>query len=246
MARYPLSCCDPVIIGRHIDQFGPEHSEVWSGSGTLMNLRGRDLLVTMHHNLEIYREKHKEDPRTIFQFSSLSFDPLERLISDSEGLDLCVIDVTGLPIHRPAVPEFDLPALRVFRPSAWPPSEVKAGDVVFFADWPGAYREQFDDGRELLHYGSSFIGIPVTGGGGDQFNCRFDRSNWQVGGGGRSSVDDREMGGFSGCPVFRDSQTGVLKDCDLVGFVKEYNENYDLLIASSAINVTEDGALSSP
>jgi len=243
MAAYPFRFCDPVIVGRHVDLVGSGAAAVWGGSGTMILLGGRVCLATSLHNLEYYEKKFKEDNSTLFQFSNVAFDPLDRVISRSNTLDLCTIDLTGLAIERPAIPDFGLPALRPLTPAAWPPREVQLGERVFFAGWPGAYRQIRDGGRELLHNGSSFIGIPVTGFGGDQFSCKFDRSTW-IAGGLNADINDNELGGFSGCPIFREPDTGAVEDSELVGFVKEYSEAFDQLIATNAAFLEPNATLS--
>jgi hypothetical protein len=62
---------------------------------------------------------------------------------------------------------------------------------------------------------------------------------------GNGRLDLRPLGGLSGGPVFV-WRRGVIARAELIGFIKEYQENLDLLYVRRANCITVDGILVRP
>jgi hypothetical protein len=173
---------------------------VRNATGTLVNFFGRERLVTMKHVLDAYRAKKAEDPRTVFAFGGLEFDPIAIVVAESEKSDLAVLDTSGARFSRDAP---HLPTLSYFTPTTWPPGEVAIGDKVFLGGWPESYRQVRDEGREVFSKPESLVGIVVTDLQTDHFVCTLDRSNWsQSREGDPAYLNEPSGSGFSGSPVF--------------------------------------------
>jgi hypothetical protein len=244
LVSYPALFCDPIIIGLHIDQVGPDAADVRSATGTLVRIGERNLLVTCHHVIEAYRRSYIEDDRTIFQFLDQVFDPLAILIDEDERRDIATLDFSGFAISRPPVGDVRLPHdIQVCSTGQRMAHEVRNGEIVFFGGWPEVRRTQIDGGRELSHQFFGFAGIPVTGAFEGRFTCSFDRTEWEsvYGPTEDPNVQERQLSGLSGGPVFRDRGNQI--NFDLVGFITAYSPTYDLLNVSSIENIRSDGGL---
>jgi hypothetical protein len=236
-SQYSVTFCNPLVIGYAPQSANEEGSVVGSGSGTLLRVGGKEVLVTMRHILEIYRNAHGVDDRIGMHFGGLSFEP--RIVDESAATDLAVLEVKGLPFER-ADPDF--PPLRFLEPTRWPADDAEEGDTVFIGGWPEAYRNIRDGGAELHFEKYDTIVATVTGAFYDRFTCLFDRGEWSSRFSDRAYEQDRRMSGKSGGPVFRETRGKVLT-FDLVGFVKEHDPETDVLVVSSASNIRSDGTL---
>ncbi len=241
LSHFVFSFCNPIIIGRHPDVVGDENALVFNATGTLVAFSGKPRLVTMKHVLDVYRTKKAEDPRTVFAFGGLEFDPLAVLVAESEDADLAVLDTSGARFERDAPL---LPALAYFTPGPWPPATVAVGDKVFLGGWPEDYRELRDGGRDVFSKPESLVGIIVTEVQANQFICTLDRSNWsQSRDRGPQYLNEPIGSGFSGSPVFRETMSGAIFIPELVGFLKGAWTAFDSVVISHAHAITEDGAL---
>lgn len=238
LAQFATTFAVPILIRARNNSYEPT---ITSGTGLLLRIGDRRLLVTAQHVLMQYRNERVRDAATLFDLGEIAIDPIRRLVSDEATTDLATINLDDItPPHRPP-PQ---PGPEFFTPSSWPGSDVNEGDRVFFASWPSAYRRVSESGLDVFLGHDAIMNVPVTGISEHEFRITFDRSNWQAAPNSEKPPDfvmDRRLGGFSGAGVFRISPKG---ECpDLVGFVKQYLEATDTVICSPVTKLRSDGTL---
>lgn len=237
VARYSATFCGPVVIGYPPRATGEDGRLVGNASGTLLNIGGRDLLITNQHVLEIFRKELASDERIGLHFFGRKLVPT--IVDESTSCDLAVLDVRGMQFERD---DPDFPPFEFFKPAQWPTDDAQEGDIVYIGGWPEIHREERDGGAEL-HFGKFDVVIAhVTGAFYDKFTCKFDRSRWTSRHGDTSYEQDRRMSGMSGGPIFREKKAAVLT-IELVGFVMEHDPDLDVLKATSASNIRSDCTL---
>jgi hypothetical protein len=213
-----------------------------SASGALIYFRGVPFLLTSWHVLETYRTFSRER-QTQFYFADCAIDPVARLFMENDEVDLAVIDASNLHIRRDRARLLGVPDVQPHRPSQWPPPPPQAGDNVFFAGWPEVGRTIDIANMEATFQPYGYVGATVRDVTRHIFTVEFERDQFRgvTGLETRAQLEERQLSGLSGTPIFRDtSGTGGLVP-ELIGFVKEYSENWDLMIATSALNVRADG-----
>lgn len=217
-------------------------TEFYSASGALIDFGGRPCLVTNKHVVDFYRAQIALRP-TVFEFAGARLDPLARLYSENDLVDLAVLRLDGLRIdvHR----DGGVPRLELFKRKKWPPQPPRAGDRVFFAGWPEVGRSVDVEEREVSFRPYSWIGMEIRNAGYDQFSILFERDKFQgvTGWETPDQLAERNLSGLSGSPIFRDPSTDGRLAADLIGFVKQYNPDLDYLVATSALNLRGDGKI---
>jgi hypothetical protein len=214
-----------------------------SASGTLIRLSGVPVLVTNWHVVEAYR-KFAAQRETQFFFADTAIDPVERLHSESQELDLAVLLAYRLRIRADRNAPAGVPHIRVYEPTQWPPAPPQPGDSVFFAGWPEVGRSVDFANMEATFQPYAYVGATIQEATADKFTIQFDRARfWGVTGlETQEQLEERQLSGLSGGPIFRDmSASGRMHE--LVGFITEYGVNWDLLIATSALNIRPDGRI---
>lgn len=214
-----------------------------SASGALIRLSGVPLLVTNWHVIEAYRGLAAQQ-ETQFFFGDTAFDPIARLHSESEDLDLAVLLAYNLKVRAARNQPAGVPHIRVYEPTQWPPAPPRAGDSVFFAGWPEVGRSVDIENMEAAFRPHAYVGAmiqEVTEGG---FTIPFDPSTFR-GVTGRETEEqlrESDLSGLSGGPVFRD-MSAFGRPPELVGFIKEHARTWGLMIATSALHIRADGQI---
>lgn len=71
---------------------------IGNASGTLLNIGGRDLLITNQHVSEIFRNELGSDERIALHFFGRKLVPT--ILDESTACDLAVLDVRGMHFER--------------------------------------------------------------------------------------------------------------------------------------------------
>jgi hypothetical protein len=230
LAGYPTKFAHPVYLGE-----SPHDSEVAalaSGIGVFIRLGSRLVGVTCQHVLASFREKRKGNDRAIFAFGQLVIDAESLVLDESEKLDLVTFDLTGLSGRLSDQG-------RSVEPTQWPPGEISEGEAVAFAGFPGEWREQPARGEMEFHSFASGAS-PIRSVHPTYFYTQLEMDSAIRAGVGRPDLGP--LGGLSGAPVFA-WQRGALLTAELVGFVKEYLKEYDLLYIRRSTCIAPDGTL---
>lgn len=230
LSRYPVRFAHPVFLGE--SPHSSYRAELASGTGVLIRLAQSLIGVTCEHVLADFRRRRKLNPRTIFSFGRLPIDAEGRLIDEDTTVDLATFDLTEL--------SGDLDDQgRTVEPRTWPPGDFADDDVIAFAGFPGRWREQPGQGG-LTFYSFSSGASPVTSVGPAHLYTRIEIDKVLRAGVGRLNLGP--LGGLSGGPVFV-WRRGLIATAELIGFIKEYQENLDLLLIRRATCIAADGTL---
>jgi hypothetical protein len=200
-----------------------------NGTVSLVKLDGHYLGVTCKHVLDAYRVAvDRETGRTVFQIGGCIIDPLPNLVSESSAYDLVSISLDGY------IGKQDLRASDFTEPPTWPPGDIEVGSFVTFGGFPGEWRSQAES-REVEFGSFSSGGSEVHSVHEDYFYARIEMELCV------DLLTDNKavpnLGGLSGGPVF----AWRALYCELVGFMQEYSQDYDLLYIRKAGVMNADG-----
>lgn len=230
MAKYPMQFCRPVFFGQ-----SPHFSyaaALNSGTATFVKLEGRFLAVTCHHVLEAYR-RARTAAETVFQIGEVLLDPEGYLVSEDRDRDLTVIELT-----RFVGCSSDLTEAMFVQPIVWPPQAVSVTDILCLGGYPGVWREQMTLGHLRFHTFSTGTG-EILSVDGEKIVTTIQLQD---------SIIQNEhgrvqgsLGGLSGGPVFAWRKTPLLV-AELVGFIYEYQESFDLMFVRKASVMASNGS----
>ncbi len=231
ISKYAVRFATPVFFGE--SPYSSYAASLSNGTASLLRLQNRFLGVTCHHVLDGYR-RFKAAQDTFFQLGPVRMDPQKHLISEDRNRDLAVVDLT------PFVGKVgDLTEANFVQPTTWPPRDVSKNDVLCLAGFPGIWRLQKDLGHLRFYSFSSGTG-KVLSVRDDEIvttvqiqECISQINDGKVWG---------SLGGLSGGPVFAWRKTPILV-AELVGFIYEYQESFDLMLVRAARVMRDDGTL---
>jgi hypothetical protein len=231
LRKYAVRLAQPVFFGE--SPRNTYSADLLNGSGCFVLLGQRLVGVTCHHVLEGFRRK-RQQITTVFQFGPLRLDPEIHLLSESQNLDLATFDFTAFL----DAPQNGVPRSACIEPRQWPPQEVTSDDVLALAGYPGIWRDQVD---HLRFYSFSHGATGVEGLGESHMVTRL-RLDECIKTELATGLILGSIGGMSGGPVFAWRKTPILV-ADLVGFVTEYQEAFDLMYIRKACCVSIEGLL---
>jgi hypothetical protein len=190
----------------------------------------RKIAVTANHVYSEYLRNKQANPDLVCQFGGTPFSPEGRLIDRSASLDVATFDVSDVAIGMSGGSFHSTPK--------WPTEEAKEGDVLLLGGYPGRLREEGEVTAELPF--QWFIGAASSV---SPFNValHLDLANLHQP---LSPLEtlNRDLGGMSGGPVFR-FVSSPIERLEVVGFIYEYQEGYELMLARPSNCLREDGTL---
>jgi len=228
LATLPLISARPVWYGD-----SPQTSrepQMRNATVTLLELDGLFLAVTCEHVISSFEGFRDANPAAVFGVHRTQIDVDSCIRARSRSLDLVTLDVT------PYVQAGLLEDSSFHRPPVWPPSPVSEKDVIAVAGFPGIWRKHKDIGHFQFFTFSSGAG-EVTSVREDYLYTRFRLDDCIIAA--RDGLVASDLGGLSGGPVWAWRPLHL----ELVGFVKEYQPDYDLLYVRRALVVSRDGTL---
>lgn len=232
MAEFPLQFAAPVFFADIPAK--DEQPKANNGTITLIKFGERLLGVTCFHVLNEYRKQLAQDPSRVFQIGNVRLAPFDRLIDESEDIDLATLDLTGLEASKIMADR----ELNYFEPSRWPPNPVLAGEFVALAGFPAVWREH--PGHRKVSFVSFSLGATkvadVT-----QRNivCLLEREHWIQSLGPCMPADLMKSPGLSGGPIFKWAGLAA----DLVGFIYECSASDDYLLIRPSRFICKDGTI---
>jgi hypothetical protein len=90
ITKFPLRFAKPAFFGNRPTKQEPQN--INHGTVTLLELKGRPIALTCSHVLGAYHEMHA-NPNAIFQIGDVEFNPLERIIDESESSNFSTNDL---------------------------------------------------------------------------------------------------------------------------------------------------------
>jgi hypothetical protein len=196
------------------------------GNISLLKMGGRQFGITNYHVVEGFRQRKAAGKPLFCQIGNVPIDPMDRLHSCSEAVDLAILDLSkvdaaGIRGTR------DIPC-QFHEPDGWPPRMPQEGDFALLGGFPVTKRTEL----ELRHFefGSFSSGATlIYSVQPDVITCRIEIDECVI------SLDRdgkglEDLPGISGSPVMVAGE----RDCgiivfDLIGVVFEHSMSWDVL-----------------
>lgn len=212
-----------------------------NGSGFLLNLGERNILVTAAHVYEGYQRDKIHNSNLKIAVGDLPFDLEERLI---DCLGSKILDIATFRIYDEEIRK--LGKHICYGAASWPPNAVLESQSIFFGGYPGV--ERLKVGPQAYDYGLYVALTPVSSSSERHFACSFERDNWLDTFGKGLPPPDFEMGGMSGGPAFLFKESdGKVITWDLVGIVyNATNSMGEIVLFHHAKYIRPDGFLTAP
>ena len=208
-----------IILGARPSRGGA----IQTASGIFVELRDRFFFLTARHVLDDYDRLRKHNPDLLAHLGQTQFNPHERLVYRDDDADLAFLQVSEQETA-------DL-GRWIYKPMDWPPAAPEVGDLVDIVGYPGVIRVH--QGEKQFHFRGFRTQSEVTNINDRQFSCQFDREQW-VELGESGGLDERNLGGVSGGPVFVFNKMVPR----LVGLVAEHHPELDIMFIGRLDRVT--------
>lgn len=212
-----------------------------NGTAFLLDCGQGPFVVTAAHVYEGYLQD-LEKQRVLCWLSTLPF-PLEKKVICHLGHR--VIDIATFRIDSSHVDEIQECGKRVLvAHECWPPRNVKEGDGVVFAGFPG--HERLELGELECEFGLYSALTLVSSSSARHFGCAFDRSEWIDTMGNGLPEEGFDLGGISGCPVLALKKVDPPGDWSLSLAGVAYNSSVgigEILLVHHASAIRPDGQL---
>jgi len=235
MGKFPLRFARPLFFGEKPSKGKP--ITINNGTITFVKLEEHSIGITCFHVIDTYKQINN-DGNCIFQIGHLEFDPLERIIDESPGMDLVTIDLNGLDVTNST--NGTAIGSEFFVPSNWPPKEIDSTNYVAFGGFPGEWR-QYPSWNEIVFDSWSSGASKVSSVRDQYFICQFEREFWveSFNYHDHHGLDLKKLGGLSGGPVF------ILRSIywELVGIIYEFSEKFDLMYVRPTNLIRENGTI---
>jgi hypothetical protein len=196
--------------------------------------------ITNYHVIQGYRSRVHAGQEILCQIGNVEIDPVARLVSESEGLDLAVLDLTGIDAQA-IRPDSEIPC-QFHVPRQWPPDGVERGHFAMWGGFPGRQRKEV--GSAHFEFGTA------SSGASELVSVQTDvltlelRLEMYVKNFGSGEQDFADLPGISGSPVMfaRDLPSGIAV-IDLVGIIFEQRREYEVLRVRPTSLINADGTI---
>ena len=196
------------------------------GNISLLKMDGRQFGVTNYHVVEHFRQRKAEGEPLFCQIGNVPIDPMVRLHSFSEAMDLAILDLS----------EVDAASIRgtkdilcqFHEPDVWPPQMPQRGDFALLGGFPVTKRTEL--GPRHFEFGSFSSGATLIDSvQPDVITCRIEIDKCVISFD-RDGKGLEDLPGISGSPVMvaRERDSGIIV-FDLIGVVFEHSMNWDAL-----------------
>lgn len=187
--------------------------------------------VTADHVYEQYQVDKDRCASFGCQFGGATVEPEKWLIDRNQKADLATFHIPDV-ILAPAT-------LYPHHPVQWPTEPVHEREAVIYGGYPGSLREEKEVTVE-----SPFqtLASAVTSVSPDKMGLYLDLANlhWPFHEGEQINA---KLGGMSGGGVYRVIEGKPLDRIELVGFIYEHSETFDLMFARHAKFIAADGTI---
>lgn len=208
-----------------------KHFILHNGTVCFLNTGSRLIAISADHVYAAYLADKARYPDLGCQFGGATFTPEEYLIDRDTALDLATFDFPELLIA---------PAGAIAHyPVTWPTPLVQKREVVLLGGYPGNLREEKVTIAEIPF---QTFALPVTDVLPDHMILHLDLPNVHWPFHEEQAINDRFYGA-SGGPVFRCIEAAPIDRLELVGFIFEYSESFDIVRATHASKVASDGRI---
>lgn len=165
------------------------------------------------------------------QFGGATVEPEKWLIDRHSKADLATFRIPDVILA--------LASLHPHHPVRWPTEAVHEREVVIYGGYPGALREER---TATVESPFQTIASAVTSASQSQMGLYLDLENlhWPFHEGEKINA---RLGGMSGGGVYRMIEAKPVDRIELVGFIYEHSESFDLMFARHARFVAADGSI---
>ena len=202
-----------------------------NGTVCFLQTSKRLIAVTARHVFEEYRKAKAEQPDIRCQFGGVTTEPEDRLIAESEYLDLVTFDISEVVVAASGCSPHT--------PLLWPTREVTVGDTLLYGGYPGSLRAEHEVTADFPFQWFAWAPISVTP---ENIKLHIDLENFHQPLQG-ANVPNIELGGMSGGPVFRLVPAPPIERLELVGFIYESQPTLSLVFARPSHYITEQGEI---
>ena len=228
LRKIAMGCCIPFWWhGARADgSYGIFHN----GTLCLVNTGTRQFGVTASHVYKQYICDKTSNETIVCQFGSSTILPEEYLIEYSEEQDIVTFELSDIIIGATGA--------SAHHSLAWPPEPLQEGEVIIVGGYPGILRTERPTTADIPFqwFAQAITSVsPINLG----LHLNLQSLHWLN----RDERFNPVLGGMSGGPVFRLISTPIER-LELVGFIYEYQENFELMLARPASCVCVDGSLS--
>ena len=203
-----------------------------NGSVCFVDTGAKLIAVTANHVLEKYLSDKASHRDLAAQFGSSTVEPERYVIDRSSSLDLVTFEMPSVLVAATGA--------RPHVPPAWPPSNQQSGDIVMFGGYPGSLRTEGETTADMsfqIITGVTKNVSPVNIG----MEANFAKIHWPNHDSAKFNI---LVGGMSGGPVFK-FHNSPIEHMLLAGFIYEYHQSYELLLARPASCIDKDGRIAS-
>ena len=204
-----------------------------NGTVCFLQTPKRLIAVTARHVFNEYCSAKIDQPDIRCQFGGTTTEPEDRLIAESEYLDLATFAVSPVVVAASGASPHT--------PLHWPTREVSAGEALLYGGYPGSLRVEHEATADLPFQWFAGAPISVTP---ENVKLHIDLANFHQPLRG-ASIPNVELGGMSGGPVFRLVLAPPIERLELVGFIYESQPSLSLVYARPSHYITEHGQVSS-
>lgn len=205
------------------DQDGNDHN----GTMTILETPSCLLGITNSHVADAIIDS-ASIPDSNLKVGSAPFEP-SRLIAKHKELDLATFELPR--VYLPATGQYSATV------TEWPPRIPNEGDVLFMGGFPAIYRVNLGNSVEFQF--AWFAGKANSSRPGN-IGIVLDIEN------SISLSEDRmppniNLGGWSGGPVFRATESGFIERIELVGIIYQYHQGFEIAFAHTLESLNADG-----
>jgi hypothetical protein len=208
-------------------------SQITNGSIFFLDCGEGIFAVTADHVCQGYLKRKASTPRLVCQIGKIPFEPETRLIDRDDELDIATfrVDEKELVVDGKAA----------HKPSSWPPKPPDLEKGVFFAGFPGIYRNQLSPlSVEWRLYSGIATATSITD---EYITCRIDRSDIVDTIGVGLPPEKQQLGGLSGAALWTLVETSIFS-WRLGGIIYQYNPEFEIFRAKRPDRLKSNGQLS--
>lgn len=207
----------------------PITGRIEGGSICFVHTGSTLLGVTAAHVHDCYFSRRADRADLHCQIGSHTFDPMARLIDIDRSLDVATYQLSEIQVNAARADIHYAPT--------WPP-EIDRTDVHLVCGWISALAK--DRGSSVTHSFLHFI-AGLSSASEASLGIVTYTSTSTAWGGSRLPAGTN-MGGMSGGPLYRMSETG-LSSLTLVGVVYEYQPSFEIVVGRPLSTVKADGSI---
>ena len=207
-----------------------EYKILHNGTLCLLDTGSNKIGITADHVYSEYLQNKQANPDIVCQIGGNTFLPENRVIDRSSELDLATFELSDIIVAASGG--------YFHAPRHWPTGVVTEGDAILLGGYPGLLREEHHATADIPFQwfaGAATSVSPLN----VSLNIDFKNLHQPLK---PNSPLNPQLGGMSGGPVFR-LVPGIIEHLELVGFIYEYHESFELILARPTICLQSSGQL---